>query len=159
MVTGYAFLLGVVAQDKWPEDFAFSDEAWKAQRDRLALGTKAKQFQELQAVYLALGALARTPLAERGDPVLYWPLLVTVDRALLALGESADVERAQLDNFRMPLEDRLAEIRTAMAEMRALPENGQRTLFDDAVAKALDNFPPELRAAAAEAFTRQRPGG
>lgn|SRR5262249_26744187 len=99
-----------------------------------------------------LGALARASPGDINEPVLYWPVLVKIDRALGKLGEAAGVERDQLDQYRVPLQKRLAEIR-ASAEQTHVPE-GRRKLIDDAVAKALDDYPPELRTRAAEAFAR-----
>ena len=150
---GQASLLTVVALEEWPAEFVFSDDAWTAQRDRLALMRSAKEFQGLQEAYLILGTLARASPGELSDPVLYWPALVKVDRALSELGEAAGVERAQLDDLRVPLQKRLAEIRTNVDQVRAMPE-GQGKLMGDAVTKALDDYPPELRARAAEAIER-----
>lgn len=156
LLIGYTDLLGVVAQEKWPDEFAPPDEAWKAQRDRLALGLKAQVFTDLQGVYIGLDVLAEMSPTQRGEPVLYWPLLASLHRTVLALGESANIERAELDNFRMPVEDSLVQLRTTLTEMRALPEAGRGGLIDDAIAQALESFPPELRAQAEKAVARQR---
>ena len=74
-------LLGAVALGERPDDFPFSDDAWTAQRDRLALGWNTKAFREVLAAYLQLQAIATTPPAERGDTVLFWPALARHDRA------------------------------------------------------------------------------
>jgi len=63
-----------VALGHWPDDdFPFSDDAWTAQRDRLALGWNTRAFRDVQTAYLQLQATATTPPAERGDTVLFWP--------------------------------------------------------------------------------------
>jgi hypothetical protein len=154
---GYTALLGVVALEKWPAKFLFYDDAWTDQRDRLALVRSAKEFQELQDAYLVLGTLARASPDDLSDPVLYWPVLVMVDKAFCKLGEAAGIEGEQLDQYRVPLQRRLAELRANAEQLRAMPEVKSK-LMDDAIAKALDDFPPELRARAAEAFARQVSG-
>jgi hypothetical protein len=150
---GHAWLCAAVALDKWPAEFAFSDDAWIAQRDRLALVRSVKQFQDLQKTYFMLGALARGPASDRNDPVLYWPALVTVDRAFSELAGAAGVRGAELDALRVPLQKRLAKLRTGVDRMNATPE-AQEKLIDDAETKALDGYPLELRARAAEAYAR-----
>ena len=156
LVSGYAVLLGAIAQERWPSttEYRFADEAWQANRDRLAVAGSAEEFQQLQAVFLALGGFSRTPPAQRAEPVLYWPLLLNVNRALLALGEKAKIG-PQLDTFRSPLPSRLAQVRAAMERAPKSREAAGKT-FDDAVMKALDSFPPELRTRAADALSRQR---
>jgi hypothetical protein len=158
LLVGYSALLAVVALDEWPANFAFSDDAWIAQRDRLALIRSTNEFQELQTAYLVLRQLAQTPLGQRTEPVLCWPILLSVDRALRMLGETAGLEPAQLDQFRTPLRNRLAELRAAINRMRAMPGGEPGNPMDDALTKTLDDFPPELRAHAAEALTRVRSG-
>jgi hypothetical protein len=152
IITAYGTLLASIAQGEWPADLALSDEAWKAQRDRLALGRSAAEFRQLQAVYIALAQLAKTPPEQRADPVMSWPLLVLVDRSVYALGEAAGIEKSQLEMFRSPLGNRLTQVRTSLKQFQDQPE-----AFDEVMEKALDNFPPELRARAAEVFARQRP--
>ena len=153
---GYTSLIGVVALERWPAKFLFSDDAWTAQRDRLALVRPTKEFQELQDTYLILGTLARASADDVSDPVLYWPALVMVDRAFGKLAKAARVEGEQLDQYRAPLQKRVAELRATGEQVRA-PEV-RKKLVDDAIARALDDFPPELRARAAEAFARQESG-
>jgi predicted outer membrane lipoprotein len=152
---GYTSLLGVVALEKWPTKFLFSDDAWTAQRDRLALVRSAKEFQELQDAYLILGTLTRASPDDLSEPVLYWPALVMVDRAFCKLGEAAGIEREQLDQYRAPLQKRVADLCANVAQLNATPEVKSK-LMNDAIAKALDDFPAELRARATEAFARER---
>jgi hypothetical protein len=158
LVVDYSTLLVAVALEEWPAQFSFSDDAWNAQRDRLALVRSAQEFRELQTAYLVLRQLAQTRPDQRGDPVLYWPVLASADKAVRALGEAGGIESAQLDPFRTPLQDRLVEIRTTVARTRAMPGEGQGDELDDPVAETLDQFPPELRAHAAEAIARARSG-
>jgi hypothetical protein len=158
LIVGYSTLLAAVALEEWPAQFTFSDDAWMAQRDRLALVRSAQEFRELQTAYLVLRQLAQAPRDQRGDPVLYWPALASIDKAVCALGEVGGVERAQLDQFRTPLQDRLAEIRTTVARTQAMSREGQGDQIGDPVAEALDQFPPELRARAAEAIAVAQSG-
>jgi hypothetical protein len=80
LILARSVLLGAVALGEWPDDLPFSDDAWTAQRDRLALGWDTKAFREVLAAYLQLQAIATTPPAERGDTVLFWPALARHDR-------------------------------------------------------------------------------
>jgi hypothetical protein len=153
LVAGYFTLLVSVANDEWPTKFAFPDEAWKAHRDRLALGSKISLFEQLETAYLAFANISATPRAELGDPVLQWPVLVAAHGAARELGEVAGIEPASLDGFRTPVETALAETRAQLENLRGL---AGEDVFTQAVADALNQFPPELRARAAEAFARQR---
>ena len=63
----------------------------------------------MQAAYLQLQAIAITPPAERGETVVFWPALVTIERAAEAVGKAARVEKRELDQFRRPLAERLEE--------------------------------------------------
>ena len=154
LMIDYSTLQGAVALEEWPAKFTFSEDAWMAQRDRLALVRSTEQFQELQTAYFVLRTIAQASPGQRSDPVLYWPALVSMDRAVRALGEAAGVERTQLDQFQTPLQDRLAETRRRVDQIRANPRGGQGNLTDDAVLKTLDEFPPEFRTQAAEALAR-----
>jgi hypothetical protein len=179
LILGRSALLGAVALGEWPDDdLPFSDDAWTAQRDRLALGWDTKAFRDVQTAYLQLQAIAATPPAERGDTVLFWPALVTIDRGAEAVGMAARVEERELDQFRRPLAERLEETRTLIEQVRAAGPERMSDLFDDEAfrqnaagilfygkelvawigprSKALDQFPPELRARAAEAIARQQ---
>lgn len=179
LILGRSALLGAVALGEWPDDdFPFSDDAWTAQRDRLALGWDTTAFSDVHAAYLQLRAIATTPPAERGDTRLFWPALVTIERATQALGKAARVEKRELDQFRRPLAERLEETRTFIEQVRAAgPERMSELLDEEAFrqnaagilfngkelvawigprSKALDQFPPELRARAAEAIADQQ---
>ncbi len=146
---GYSALLEVVALEKWLHKTFPSDDVWTAQRDRLALVSSASDFRELQASYLILHQFAQEPPDEHDDPVLYWPSLMLIDKALLKLGESAGMERSQLDYFRTPLRERLAEVRTEADKLRAKSGEEQVDVMSDDTRKAvLDLYPPELRARA-----------
>ena len=57
----------------------------------------------MQTAYLQLQAIVATTPAERGDAVLLWPALVTIDRAAEAVGKAARVEKSELEQFRRPL--------------------------------------------------------
>ena len=178
LILARSVLLGAVALGEWPDDLPFSDDAWTAQRDRLALGWDTKAFREVLAAYLQLQAIAITPPAERGDTVHFWPALVTIERAAEAVGQAARVENRELDRFRRPLAERLEETRTVIERVHAAagPE-ASRTLrrrclqaergrhpvlrqgagrLDLATRKGVGPVPPELRARAAEAIARQR---
>ena len=132
----------------------------------------------MQAAYLQLQAIAITPPAERGDTVLFWPALVTIERAAEAVGKAARVEKRELDQFRRPLAERLEETRPVIERVQAAGPEGMSDLFDDEAVKqsaagtlfygkelvawiwpragALDQLPRELRTRAGEANTRQR---
>jgi hypothetical protein len=49
LILARSVLLGAVALCEWPDDLPFSDDAWTAQRDRLALGWDTKAFREVLA--------------------------------------------------------------------------------------------------------------
>jgi hypothetical protein len=106
-------------------------DAWTAQRDRLALGWTTKNFHNVQAAYLQLRAIATTPPAERGDTVLFWPALVTIDRAAEAVGKAARVEKRELDQFRRPLAERLEETRSFIEQLRAASPERMSELLDE----------------------------
>jgi hypothetical protein len=150
---GHASLLVVLALEEWQPVFLFSDDVWTDQRDRLALVRSAEEFGELQDAYLILGTIARTSPGDRDEPVLFWPALVKVEKAFKELGEYAGIEHNQLDELRVPLQERLAKIRTGTEQVHARAE-GQGETMDDPVTKALNEYPPELRARAAEALER-----
>ena len=61
LILARSALLGVVASGEWPDDFPFSDDAWTAQRDRLALGWNTRAFGDVQTAYLQLRAIVATP--------------------------------------------------------------------------------------------------
>jgi hypothetical protein len=179
LILGRSALLGAVALGHWPDDdFPFSDHAWTAQRDRLALGWDTKAFRDVQTAYLQLQAIVATPPTERGDTRHFWPALVTIDRAAEEVGKAARVEKRELDQFRRPLAERLEETRTFVEQVRAAGPEHMSDLFDDEAfrqnaagillygkelftwilprSKALDEFPPELRARAAETIAHQQ---
>jgi hypothetical protein len=54
LILARSALLGALALGEWPDDFPFSDDAWTAQRDRLALGWQTTPFP------LRRGALPRS---------------------------------------------------------------------------------------------------
>ena len=90
---------------------------------------------------------------------LYWPSLMLIDKALLKLGESAGMERSQLDYFRTPLRERLAEVRTEADKLRAKSGEEQVDVMSDDTRKAvLDLYPPELRARAEKALAHVKVG-
>jgi hypothetical protein len=150
---GYSCFLDVVALEEWPAKNFLSDDVWTAQRDRLALVSSAADFRELQASYLILHQFAQEPPDEHDDPVLYWPSLMLIDKALLKLGESAGIERGQLDYFRTPLRERLAEFHTDADKVRVKSGEGQGDVMSDDARKAvIDLYPPELRARAEKAL-------
>jgi hypothetical protein len=178
LILARSALLGAVAMGEWPDDFPFWDDVWTAQRDRLALGWQTKAFRDVQTAYLQLQAIVATPPADRGDAVLFWPALVTIDRAAEAVGKAARVDKRELEQFRRPLAERLDETRTFIEQVRAAGPQGMSRLFDEEAfrenaasilfhikelvtwvwprSKALDQFPPELRARAAEAIAHQQ---
>lgn len=178
LILARSALFGAVALGRWRDDFPFSDDAWTAQRDRLALGWDTKAFRDVQAAYLQLQAIAATPPAERGDTGLFWPALVTIDRAAEAVGKAARVEQRELDQFRRPLAERLEETRTFVEQVRAAGPERMSDLLDEAAfrqnaagilfhgkellawigprSKELDQFPPELLARAAEAIAHEQ---
>src|SRR3954454_7080253 len=102
LILARSALLGAVALGEWPDDFPFSDDAWTTQRDRLALGWQTKAFRDVQSAYLQLQAIVATPPADRGDVVLFWPALVTIDRAAEAVGKAARADKTELEQFRRP---------------------------------------------------------
>ena len=110
---------GAADLGEWPDDFPFSDDAWSTQRDRLALGWQTKAFRDVQTAYLQLQAIVATTPAERGDAVLFWPALVTIDQAAEAVGKAARVEKSELKQFWRPLAECLAETRTFVERVRA----------------------------------------
>ena len=111
-------------------------------------------------------------------PALFWPALVTIERAAEEVGKAARVEKRELDQFRRPLAERLEETRTFVEQLRAAGPEHMSDLFDEEAfrqnaagillygkelftwiwprSKALDEFPPELRARAAEAIADQQ---
>jgi hypothetical protein len=177
LILARSALLGALALGEWPDDFPFSDDAWTAQRDRLALGWQTKAFRDVQTAYLQLQAIMATPPADRGDAVLFWPALVAIDRAAEAVGKAARVEKRELEQFRRPLAERLEETRTFVEQVRAAGPERISGLFDEEAfrenaasilfhikelvtwiwprSNALDQFPPELRARAAEAIAHR----
>jgi hypothetical protein len=179
LILARSALLGAVALGQWPDDdFPFSDDAWTAQRDRLALSWDTKAFRDVQTAYLQLQAIAATPPAERGDTALFWPALVMIERAAEAVGKAARVDKGELDQFRRPVAERLDETRTFIEQVRAAGPERMSELFNEKAfqqnasgillhskelvtwiwprSKALDEFPPELRARAAEAIADQQ---
>jgi hypothetical protein len=178
LILARSALLGAVALGQWLDDFPFSDDAWMAQRDRLALGWDTKAFRDVQTAYLQLHAIATTPPAERGDTALFWPTLVMVDWAAEAVGKAARVEKSELDQFRRPLAERLEESRTFVEQVLAAGPERMSDIFDEEAfqqnaagilfhgkelvawlwprSKAFDQFPPELRARVAEAVAHRQ---
>jgi hypothetical protein len=178
LILARSALLGAVALGEWPDDFPFSDEAWTTQRDRLALGWRTKAFRDVQTAYLQLQAIVATAPAERGDAVFFWPALVTIDRAAEAVGKAARAEKRELEQFRRPLAERLEETRTLVERVRAAGPEGISDLLDEEAFRenaagilfhikelvtwilprtdTLDQFPPDLRARAAEAIAHQQ---
>ncbi|MER5322971.1 hypothetical protein [Streptosporangium roseum] len=178
LILARSALLGAVALGQWPDDFPFSDDVWMAQRERLALGWDMRAFRDVQTAYLQLTAIATTSPAERGDTALFWPALVMVDRAAEAVGKEARVDKRELDQFRRPLAERLEETRTFIEQVLAAGPEGMSDTFNEEAfqrnaagilfhskelvawlwprSKALDQFPPELRARAAEAIAHQQ---
>ena len=149
---GHAVLLALVALEEWPDKFFLRDDVWTAQRDRLALVSSAGDFRELQTSYLILRRLAQEP-PEYDDPVLYWPSLMLIDKALLKLGELAGMERATLDYYRTPLRERLAKVLTSADKWRAKSGEKVGDVMGDDYRKAwLSVYPPELRARAEKAW-------
>ena len=118
LILARSALPGAADLGEWPDDFPFSDDAWSTQRDRLALGWQTKAFRDVQTAYLQLQAIVATTPAERGDAVLFWPALVTIDQAAEAVGKAARVEKTSLEQFRRPLAERLAETRTFVERVR-----------------------------------------
>src|SRR5215472_1974254 len=110
-------LLAAVAFGTWP-DALFSDDAWIAQRDRLALVRSTQEFDQVQGAYGGIRNIARKPVDQGDDPVLYWATLKSIDRSVGILGEAAGVEQAQLDKLRTPLQDRVEEIRVGIDQVR-----------------------------------------
>ena len=179
LILARSALLGAVALGQWPDDdFPFSDDAWTAQRDRLALGWDTKAFRDVQTAYLQLQAIAATPPAERGDTALFWPALVMIERAAEAVGNAARVDKRELDQFRRPLAERLEETRNFVEQVRAAGPERMSELFNEEAfqqnaagillhskelvtwiwprSKALEEFPPELRSRAAEVIADQQ---
>ncbi len=176
LILARSALLGALALGHWPDDdFPFSDDAWTAQRDRLALGWDTKAFRDVQTAYLQLQAIAATAPAERGDTALFWPALVTIERAAEAVGKEARVEQRELDQFRRPLAERLEETRAFVEQVRAAGPERMSDLLDEEAfrqnaagilfhSKELVTwiwprskaFPPELRARTAEAIADQQ---
>jgi hypothetical protein len=105
-------------------------------------------------VYLALRSLSEARAHERPEPVLLWPLLVTIDRAVLQLGEVARVGESQLHHFRTPLRERVARRTSQVAQLRAMIEEGLPDSIDEDAPKALDDSRPELQPRAGEALAR-----
>jgi hypothetical protein len=59
LILARSALLGAVALGQWPDgDFPFADDAWRAQRDQLALGWDTTDFHDVQTAYLQLRAIA-----------------------------------------------------------------------------------------------------
>ena len=179
LILGRSALLGAVALGEWPGgDFPFADDAWTAQRERLALVWTTTEFHDVQMAYLQLRAIATTPPEERGDIMLFWPALVTIDRAAEAVGKAARVEKRELDQFRRSLAERLEETHTFVEQVRAAGPERMSDLFNEEAfrqnaagilfhskelvtwiwprSKALDQFPPEFRARAAEALAHEQ---
>jgi hypothetical protein len=179
LILARSALLAAVALGHWPGgDFPFADDAWTAQRDRLALGWPTKDFHDVQTAYLELRAIATTPPEERGDTVLFWPALVTIDQAAEVVGSAAHVEKKELDQFRRPLAERLDVTRAFIERVRAAGPEPTPDLLDEADfrqnaadilfhsrelvawlwprSNTLDQFPPELRTRAAEAIAREQ---
>jgi hypothetical protein len=167
LILGRSALLGAVALGEWPDgDFPFADDAWTSQRDRLALVWTTTEFHDVQMAYLQLQAIATTPPEERGDIMLFWPALVTIDRAAEAVGKAARVEKRELDQFRRSLAERLEETHTFVEQLRAAGPERMSDLFNEEAfrenaasilfhskelvtwiwprSKALDQFPPEF---------------
>ena len=179
LVLGRSALLGAVSSGPLAgRRLPLSERAWTARRDRLALGWNTKAFRDVQTAYLRLQAIASTPPTERGDTSLFWPALVTIERAAEEVGKAAGVEKRELEQFRRPLAERLEETRTFVEHLRAAGPEHMSDLFDEEAfrqnaagillygkelftwiwprSKALDQFPPELRARAAEAIADPR---
>lgn len=152
---GYTTLLAVIARGAWPSEIEIWDDAWKAQRDRLALGLRTEDFLELQSLFLALRALADAGPSDRADPVLYWGLLKSADVAARRLAEAAHVEGRQVAELERPLADRIESMRQQLARFESVSGAELDELQTDAVERAVESFPPELRARAAEALARQ----
>jgi hypothetical protein len=154
LLAGWGVVFGTVVQNEWAKGWRFSDEAWTGHRDRLALALADEEFRLLQSVYLALRDLSQVPLDERPEPVLVWPLLVLSDRAVLRLGEVAGIDESQLRQFRTPVAERVARGTSQVGQLRAMVKDGLPRPTDETIAKALDDFPPELRPRAADALAR-----
>jgi hypothetical protein len=133
LILARSALLGAVALSQWPDGgFPFADDVWTAQRDRLALAWTTRHFHDVQTAYLQLRAIADTPSAERGDPVLFRPALMLVERAAETVGRAAHVDKKELEQFRRPLSERLDETRMLVEQLRAAGPEQLSDLLDQA---------------------------
>jgi hypothetical protein len=155
VMLGYSVLLSVVARGAWPQEVLIWDDAWHGQRDRLALGLHTDDFLRLQNLYLALQTLAKAKPEDLGEPVLYWSLLESADAAARTLAKAAVIDEVQTAQLRTPLADRVANLREQLAQLEAASAGDLSSLKLEAVQRAIESFPPELRARAAEALARQ----
>jgi hypothetical protein len=158
VMLGYSLLLGAIALERWPGKVVVWDDAWKSQRDRLALGLATEDFQELQTLFLVMRDIAERKDQARSEPVLYWQVLEVADRLVGTLGEIGRVEKEQLSALvGMPLEYRVTQMRDQTRRLLTpdATDEGRDELIRQALeSQALESFPPAMRARAAEALTQ-----